>query len=281
MKIESDVLFVVGDVHGCASEFDRLLGQVNQLTARYGGLKRTHVISLGDLVNKGPDSSSVLQIWSQLKHKTLVEGNHENVTFRKGTTYDHELRVQELTDDERAILTSAVPFAWFEEPQAGGMTCFCLHGGLYPAYLQRHGQQLLQLTSQAATWDKKAKKAWYLTAMVRHIDPTTGNMVSLGKETPETPYWAEIYGTMQNGVPFHLLDETGTIVRVLHGHQPHRGTPTYGRTRADGTQDTMTLPLDWGCVFGNWLTGVLYTPDQEPRLLVERAQRQYVPWLVL
>jgi len=60
---------IVGDVHGCAAEFAALLGE-----AGFGPGMR--LISVGDLINKGPDSLGALEL-AHANDARVVMGNHE------------------------------------------------------------------------------------------------------------------------------------------------------------------------------------------------------------
>jgi len=60
----------VGDVHGCPRELDDLLRAVDHKP------DRDHLLFVGDLVNKGPDSLSVLRTARGLD-ATVVLGNHD------------------------------------------------------------------------------------------------------------------------------------------------------------------------------------------------------------
>lgn len=62
-------VIAVGDIHGCAREFEELLGKL-ALT------KHDRVVLLGDLVNRGPDSHGVLALAREHAHCSLL-GNHE------------------------------------------------------------------------------------------------------------------------------------------------------------------------------------------------------------
>ena len=59
----------IGDVHGCAWEFEKLLKKIKPETC-------DTVIQLGDLINKGPDSHFALKI-ARDNHILAVMGNHE------------------------------------------------------------------------------------------------------------------------------------------------------------------------------------------------------------
>ncbi|MFU8847315.1 MAG: metallophosphoesterase [Opitutales bacterium] len=59
----------IGDVHGCADEFEELL---NALELE----PKDRVVQLGDLVNRGPDSHGVLELVREYQVEAIL-GNHE------------------------------------------------------------------------------------------------------------------------------------------------------------------------------------------------------------
>lgn len=61
---------IIGDVHGCASELETLL-KTAEVT------KEDDLITLGDLICKGPDSRSVMQWAMSTPNLRCVLGNHE------------------------------------------------------------------------------------------------------------------------------------------------------------------------------------------------------------
>jgi len=66
MKTET---LIIGDVHGCRQELEDLLKLA-------GYHKKMRLFFVGDLINKGPDSSGVLKLVHRLKAQVVV-GNHE------------------------------------------------------------------------------------------------------------------------------------------------------------------------------------------------------------
>ena len=64
---------LIGDVHGCLTELQALLGRI-------APRPDDTLVFLGDLVDKGPESPGVVR-WvrhlSRLYHVVLIEGNHE------------------------------------------------------------------------------------------------------------------------------------------------------------------------------------------------------------
>jgi serine/threonine protein phosphatase 1 len=79
--LKGETVFAVGDVHGCAVEFHALLDGIAGLAKAQGGRRR--LIYLGDMINRGPDSIGVLDLWAEgeeargVDHIDRVMGNHE------------------------------------------------------------------------------------------------------------------------------------------------------------------------------------------------------------
>ena len=66
---------IVGDIHGCFDEFQALLDK--------SGLgRRDAIISIGDLVDRGPDPGAVLDFFRKNSRAGSVMGNHEHKHVR-------------------------------------------------------------------------------------------------------------------------------------------------------------------------------------------------------
>ncbi len=61
---------IVGDIHGCWSEFQALLDR-SALSAD------DQIISVGDMVDRGPDSPRVLEFFRDAPNARAIMGNHE------------------------------------------------------------------------------------------------------------------------------------------------------------------------------------------------------------
>ncbi|PXF39835.1 Bis(5'-nucleosyl)-tetraphosphatase PrpE [asymmetrical] [Gracilariopsis chorda] len=122
-------LIVVGDVHGCIHELQQLLRLADYAPG-------DQVIFLGDLVAKGPDSPSVVQLAREIGAKT-VRGNHdyEVIRFwearRRG---DHAIVSPEHAAIAAKLSTADVRFLgdapWFIE--AADMKHLFVHAGFIP-----------------------------------------------------------------------------------------------------------------------------------------------------
>jgi len=76
-----ETVFAIGDVHGCAAELKVLLDGIEALANTQEGRRR--LIYLGDMINRGPDSIGVLDLWARgeeahgVDHIDRLMGNHE------------------------------------------------------------------------------------------------------------------------------------------------------------------------------------------------------------
>lgn len=61
-------LYVIGDIHGCSNLLDRLLEKLGT---------QTQIICVGDLVDRGEQSATVLRTLFQRKDIICLQGNHE------------------------------------------------------------------------------------------------------------------------------------------------------------------------------------------------------------
>jgi serine/threonine protein phosphatase 1 len=71
--------YAIGDVHGCRAELDRLLALI--ATDSESASAETHLIFVGDLIDRGPDSAGVIEHLSSgslpCKRHSFLMGNHE------------------------------------------------------------------------------------------------------------------------------------------------------------------------------------------------------------
>ena len=147
---------IVGDVHGCAAEFAALLK-----AAAFGHGMR--LISVGDLINKGPDSLGALEL-ARRNGARVVLGNHERGFLkyldRGGTDHaDFEaVRAQLGSDlDEWVAWMRALPLYLEEED------LMVVHAGLAPG---RHPAETHpKILTTIRTWDSEG------TILEREGDP--------------------------------------------------------------------------------------------------------------
>ncbi|WP_432074657.1 polynucleotide kinase-phosphatase [Streptomyces wuyuanensis] len=217
---------IIGDVHGCSSELDTLLGRLGYVDGAHPG-GRTAVF-VGDLVDRGPDSPGVLRrVMGMVAagNALCVPGNHENKLGRwlKGRNVQHthglaetieQLEREDATDPEfrdrvARFIDGLVSHYVLDE----GRLVVC-HAGLPEKY---HGRTSGRVRSHALYGD------------------TTGETDEFG--LPVRYPWAEDYRGR---------------AAVVYGHTP---VPT-------ASWVNNTICLDTGAVFGGKLTALRW-PERE------------------
>ncbi|WP_406199610.1 polynucleotide kinase-phosphatase [Streptomyces europaeiscabiei] len=214
---------IVGDIHGCASELEALLGKLGYVDGTHPQ-GRTAVF-VGDLVDRGPDSPGVLRrVMSMVGSgdALCVPGNHENKYGRylKGRNVQHthglaetieqmEGESEEFKKQVREFIDGLVSHYVLD----GGRLVVC-HAGLPEKY---HGRTSGRVRSHALYGD------------------TTGETDEFG--LPVRYPWAEDYRGR---------------AAVVYGHTP---VPT-------ATWLNNTICLDTGAVFGGKLTALRW-PERE------------------
>ncbi|WP_454279998.1 metallophosphoesterase family protein [Sphingomonas sp. Marseille-Q8236] len=89
-------VYAVGDIHGRLDLLDRILDQIDSDHAGRVPLQR-HIVFLGDLIDRGPDSAGVVERISRLaasdRHVHCLMGNHEEILLRAIDGDDKALRL--------------------------------------------------------------------------------------------------------------------------------------------------------------------------------------------
>ncbi|MER5396501.1 polynucleotide kinase-phosphatase [Streptomyces sp. NPDC002599] len=214
---------IVGDIHGCASELESLLGKLGYVDGAHPE-GRTAVF-VGDLVDRGPDSPGVLRrVMSMVGsgNALCVPGNHENKLGRylKGRQVQHTHGLAETieqmdaeSEEFRASVREFVDGLVSHYVLDGGRLVVC-HAGLPEKY---HGRTSGRVRSHALYGD------------------TTGETDEFG--LPVRYPWAEDYRGR---------------AAVVYGHTP---VP-------NATWLNNTICLDTGAVFGGKLSALRW-PERE------------------
>lgn len=214
---------IIGDIHGCASELECLLGKLGYVDGTHPQ-GRTAVF-VGDLVDRGPDTPGVLRrVMSMVGSgdALCVPGNHENKYGRylKGRKVQHTHGLAETieqmegeSEDFRKQVREFLDGLVSHYVLDGGRLVVC-HAGLPEKY---HGRTSGRVRSHALYGD------------------TTGETDEFG--LPVRYPWAEEYRGR---------------AAVVYGHTP---VPT-------ATWLNNTICLDTGAVFGGKLTALRW-PERE------------------
>ncbi|MFD0317857.1 polynucleotide kinase-phosphatase [Streptomyces flavalbus] len=214
---------IIGDIHGCASELEALLGKLGYTDGVHPD-GRTAVF-VGDLVDRGPDSPGVLRrVMAMVKsgNALCVPGNHENKygRFLKGRNVQHTHGLAETiaqmegeSEEFRAEVREFIDGLVSHYVLDGGRLVVC-HAGLPERY---HGRTSGRVRSHALYGD------------------TTGETDEFG--LPVRYPWAEEYRGR---------------AAVVYGHTP---VP-------EASWLNNTICLDTGAVFGGKLTALRW-PERE------------------
>jgi len=233
------VRWLVGDIQGCAREFEKLLRVI-----RFDP-SRDELWCLGDLINRGPDSLSVVRLWRDIGGRGLI-GNHEinalqvrsgRRPMKKEDTLDKLFDAPE--SEELLNLLRELP-ALVHLPGAGGARdAWIVHAGLDP--------QWIDLPEVAARIDGKAHDDDWLESAEVACATRMRCCTEEGKRSKFTGPPGEC------PQPFRPWDEYyhGEAV-VVHGHWATRGYYRKGNV----------IGLDSGCVYGGALTAWCQNEDR-------------------
>lgn len=238
---------IIGDVHGMTELLQALLRKLN---LKFGDT----LVSLGDLVDKGPDPIGCVELLAEMQRDApwatiLVEANHEDKHLRyqqnlisrpkvarqmAERSTDLQYLHESLSGDGRAFLQSAKLF--YRIPSHNVL---CVHGGI-PGNMNTFPDQPDEIHAMP-----KKDQNWYRQILrTRYINAETGAFRSLGKEEDGDPFWAEIYD--------------GRFGHVVFGHQPFFDGPA---------EFTHATGIDTGAVDGGSLTALI---------LNQNGTREYV-----
>jgi bis(5'-nucleosyl)-tetraphosphatase (symmetrical) len=230
--------WLVGDVQGCALELERLLERVRFDPAR------DVLWSVGDLVNRGPESVQALSLWRDVGGRAVL-GNHEVYALlchsgrqpRKPDTLEPLFRAPDVDDLLRPL--RELPLLVRVGRERDGREVWVVHAGLHPGWtdLPKTARRINAGPHDDAWLTGEAAK---FATRVRCCD-ARGNR-SRHKGAPEDcpdgyVAWDDLYA--------------GEAL-IVHGHWAQRGF--YRNER--------TMGLDSGCVYGGPLTAWCLEEDR-------------------
>lgn len=232
---------IIGDVHGMT---DMLAALVAKLDLQAGDA----LVSVGDLVDKGPDPAGTVAYLRALQESaafkvTLVQANHEDrhIRYRRNLEVRPKIARQQamsfsklpelmatLSEEDWAFLENAVLFHRLEAHDI-----LVVHGGI-PGNMKTFPKRLCDVEHMPA----KKRRGLRQILRVRFISAEGGRFRALGKEAPGDPFWAEVYD--------------GRFGHVVFGHQPW----------FDGPREfPHATGIDTGAVDGGTLTALVLDED--------------------
>ena len=245
LRHEAGPFDVIGDVHGCRAELERLLGELGYAVSRDGEGRAVgahhagrRAVFLGDLVDRGPDTPGVLRLVMGMVaggDAFCVPGNHENKLLRALRGRDVQVT--------HGLAESLAQLGGEPEEFRAGVQRFL--DGLVSHYVLDGGRLVV---SHAGLIERYQGRA---SGRVREFclyGQTTGETDEYG--LPVRYPWAQDY--------------RGRAM-VLYGHTPVPAPEWVSNT----------LCLDTGCVFGGRLTALRY-PERD-LVSVPAAEVYYAP----
>lgn len=230
----------IGDLQGCAREFDDLLKKIRFEPGR------DELWCLGDLVNRGPDSLAAVRLWRDVGGRGVI-GNHDVYALlvhggKWPRKHDTLSPLFQATDSGELLGRMRAMSALVHLPAAEGSAgpdVWAVHAGLHPRWLDLHA---LAAKVNRAPHDDEWLESFEVSFMTRVRCCTETGERSKFDRKPEDcppPYkpWDE-----------HYRGET----MVIHGHWAWRGH----------YRGPKSIGLDSGCVYGGMLTAWCQEEDR-------------------
>jgi serine/threonine protein phosphatase 1 len=146
---------VIGDVHGCSAELQDLLQEL-------AVSPRDRLISVGDLLCKGPDSRGVLEWAMKAENLSCVLGNHELrflSAWRRGTLPNEKAHDAETCRQLGSGYDAFMRFIETWPLSIARKDCLVVHAGFDPRRPGLTGQSAELLTNIRRLEDTRAP--WY------------------------------------------------------------------------------------------------------------------------
>lgn len=236
---------IIGDIHSC---FDELSALIDKICIR----NDDQVISVGDLIHKGPFQSETLKLYTSISDYYVL-GNHEEKQLRwekhnrneKNSGKPNPMKgvdgFIELREHFCFIKNNSKLYATFK---SGNKDFLIVHGGIIP--------RIKSLPDQDPFVHSGRDKEFYFSMLRTRFVNEKGNFVSLGEETEKDYFWADKYD--------------GRFGHAFFGHQPFMQDGPMHFDNATG--------LDLGCVYGNKLCAAI-VEDGEVSYLTVDAREPY------
>jgi len=261
--------FAIGDIQGCYVELQRLLKAVGFVSGE------DRLWFVGDLVNRGPDSASVIRLLRDLGEDVVcVLGNHDLhllavaygfAEVRKKDTLNNVLDAPDA--DELIDWLHDLPLAHSDSE----LNALLVHAGLYPGWspqqallladeisrpLRRREPEVLfraMYGNNPAIWRDdlvgSERLRFIINAFTRMRMIDTDLALELNHKGPPGDV------TNTDGIPlrpwFKVANGRAASRRIIFGHWSALGAGTFGNA----------ISLDSGCVWGNSLTAVRIDSD--------------------
>jgi bis(5'-nucleosyl)-tetraphosphatase (symmetrical) len=263
-------LIIIGDIHGMDTELQSLLEK-----ASYDGT-RDHVIAVGDMVNKGPDSAGVVSRLMTL-NASAVRGNHEDkillahkaIQASYGASKDLETQLDQENNGQLRDLVLARHLSkdhikWLSQRPAiltvDQLNMYIVHAGLVPGVELEKQDPWAVMNMRTLTYPREElrEKAGEEPRLYKRddagsnaADDDTADMddsvipfdrrVALPNEGHKGRRWTDAWNKYQQRLPRRL-----------------RRTVVYGHNAKSGYKESKyTIGLDSACVKGGALSALI------------------------
>lgn len=230
--------WIVGDIHGCAREFERLLEVIRFRP------EQDELWCLGDLIDRGPHSLAVLRIWQTVRGRGILGNREINALLSFSGTRPKRLELlQDLfgAPDAEALLAVLRNLPILVHLPSGGIgpDAWIVHAGLDPRWTD-----LSEISTQIN--DAPHDDAW----LQSHAVDFATNVRCCTRDGRRCDHT----GPPEDcPVPFQPWDRLYSVqTLVIHGHWATRGHYRGERT----------IGLDSGCVYGGYLTAWCQDEDR-------------------
>ncbi len=290
---------IVGDIHGCLEELKNLL-EVAQFS------RDDTLVSVGDLLDKGPDSAGVVRHLRLLRADgyriTLVLGNHEerHARFRRAPVSQamamrgaEELRniTALLSAKDIGFLETATLYHRLPEHHA-----LVVHGGVLPRQKELPPLDPVGRSSQDRKLDHEMLRVRYVRGEERHVyqvevvssvRPAADTRFTPGPNgstlgtylPPSAPLRVTAHKVLPKGEFLPLGEQTAGDPFWANGYDGRFGTVYFGHhpflKQASPLRFPNAVGLDLGCCFGNRLAAVALHPDGSEEVYTVPAAGRY------
>ena len=271
------MLHLIGDVQGCAAALQRLLAQIGFSPSR------DHIVLLGDLVNRGPDSLATLRLVAGFEGAaTCLLGNHDLHLLAVA----HSVRKPHKGDTFQDVLDAPDRDAWLQwlrqQPLAhlaGGW--LCVHAGLVP---QWSAEQTLAVAAEVQSLLRGSDLPAFLHVMYGN-EPSRWHDGLAGTDRARLAINALTrirFCSADGTLDFKTKEGAGAAPDGLLPWFEVPGRRSAGQAIAFGHWSTLglvnrpdLLAIDTGCVWGGALTAVRVDGGRREVVQVpcEQAQR--------
>lgn len=141
---EGRLVYAIGDIHGHLSLFDQLLDHIAEDAAQRRDCRSLHIVLLGDLVDRGPDSAGVIErairLTDGVPNVIGLMGNHEEVFVEALSGNEQALRLFIRIGGREALLSYGIA-----EELIDGEDEAALFAAMLDAIPERHRDFLFDL----------------------------------------------------------------------------------------------------------------------------------------